>query len=321
MVKGLVTVFPTSIRPRMRKINWEGLEEIRVRIGWPVELIYGNHNEWLGNYDSMIDRQCLDEMLNYITGYSIYALDEEIKQGYITFSGGHRIGITGHATYEALRDTREHKITNIVDIGGLNIRIAHERKGCAKRIVPYLRKEENIYNTLFFSAPGVGKTTYLRDVIRILSEGESVCEGTKKGLKISVIDERSEIAACVNGKPQNDLGKRTDVLDACPKELGMKMVLRSMSPDIIAVDEIGTEIEFAMLEQMRCSGVKLLGTIHAGDMEEILRNPMIRKGIETGAIERFVELCRLHNGYRTFRIYDAQGKLVVDGREASVCGI
>lgn len=101
----------------------------------------------------------------------------------------------------------------------------------------------------------------------------------------------------------------------------MKMVLRSMSPDIIAVDEIGTESEFAMLEQMRCSGVKLLGTIHAGDMEEILRNPMIRKGIETGAIERFVELCRLHNGYRTFRIYDAQGKLVVDGREASVCGI
>ena len=113
MVKGLVTVFPTSIRPRMRKINWDGLEEIRVRIGWPVELIYGNHNEWLGNYDSMIDRQCLDEMLNYITGYSLYAMDEEIRQGYITFSGGHRIGITGHATYEALRDTRESKITNI----------------------------------------------------------------------------------------------------------------------------------------------------------------------------------------------------------------
>ena len=322
MVKGLVTVFPTSIRPRMRKINWEGLEEIRVRIGWPVELIYGNHNEWLGNYDSMIDRQCLDEMLNYITGYSIYALDEEIKQGYITFSGGHRIGITGHATYEELRDTRAHKITNIVDIGGLNIRIAHERKGCAKRIVTHLRKEESIYNTLFFSAPGVGKTTYLRDVIRILSEGESACERTtmQKGLKISVVDERSEIAACVNGKPQNDLGKRTDVLDACPKELGMKMVLRSMSPDVIAIDEIGTEAEFALLEQMRCSGVKLLGTIHAGDIEEILCNPMIRKGIETGAIERFVELRRLHNGYRTYRIYDAQGRLVVDGQEAIVCG-
>ena len=306
MVKGLVTVFPTSIRPRMRKINWDGLEEIRVRIGWPVELIYGNHNEWLGNYDSMIDRQCLDEMLNYITGYSIYAMDEEIRQGYITFSGGHRIGITGHATYEALRDTRDSRITNIVDIGGLNIRIAHERKGCAEKIVSYLKKGESIYNTLFFAAPGVGKTTYLRDTIRILSEGEA----ERSGLKISVIDERSEIAACINGKPQNDLGKRTDVLDACPKEIGMRMVLRTMSPDVIAVDEIGKEGEFELLEQMRCSGVKILGTIHAGDIDEVLHNSMIQKGIKAGAIERFVELRRLCNGHRTFRIYDTSGKVL-----------
>ena len=306
MVKGLVTVFPTSIRPRMRKINWDGLEEIRVRIGWPVELIYGNHNEWLGNYDSMIDRQCLDEMLNYITGYSIYAMEDEIRQGYITFSGGHRIGITGHATYEPLSNTRESKITNIVDIGGLNIRIAHERKGCSERIIPYLRKGGSIYNTLFFAAPGVGKTTYLRDVIRILSSGQE----QQSGLKICVVDERSEIAACVNGKPQNDLGKRTDVLDACPKELGMKMVLRSMSPDVIAVDEIGKIEEFELLEQMRCSGVKILGTIHAGDIEEVFRNPMIREGLETGAVERFVELRRQYNGYRTFRIYDSNGEII-----------
>lgn len=306
MVKGLVTVFPTSIRPRMRKINWDGLEEIRVRIGWPVELIYGNHNEWLGNYDSMIDRQCLDEMLNYITGYSIYALDEDIKQGYITFAGGHRIGITGHATYEALRDTKEHKITNIVDIGGLNIRIAHERKGCAEKLVPYMRKEDSVYNTLFFAAPGVGKTTYLRDAIRILSEGDK----EHRGLKISVIDERSEIAACINGKPQNDLGKRTDVLDGCPKEIGMKMMLRTMSPDLVAVDEIGKKEEFELLEQMRCSGVKLLGTIHAGDMDEVMRNPMIRGSVQSGTIERFVELVRLGNGHRTYRIYDGQGELI-----------
>lgn len=300
MVKGLVTVFPTSIRPRMRKINWDGLEEIRVRIGWPVELIYGNHNEWLGNYDSMIDRQCLNEMLNYITGYSIYAMDEEIKQGYITFSGGHRIGITGHATYESLRGSNDLQIKNIVDIGGLNIRIAHERKGCAEQIVSYIRKECSIYNTLFFAAPGVGKTTYLRDAIRILGND----------MKISVIDERSEIAACVGGKSQNDLGKRTDVLDACPKEIGMKMVLRTMSPDIIAVDEIGKAEEFALLEQMRCSGVKVLGTMHAGDLDELFRNSMIRQEIKKGTIERFVQLHRCENGIRRFQIYDEQGNVL-----------
>ena len=306
MVKGLITVFPTSIRPRLRKINWDGLEEIRIRIGWPVELIYGNHNEWLGNYDSMIDRQCLDEMLNYITGYSVYAMEEELKQGYITFSGGHRIGITGHATYEALESTKEPQITNIIDIGGLNIRIAHERKGCAEQIVPLLRKEQSIYNTIFFAVPGAGKTTCLRDAIRILSNGDK----EYKGMKVCVVDERSEIAACVNGKPQNDLGKRTDVLDACPKVLGMKMVLRSMSPEVIAVDELGKDEEFALLEQMRCSGVKVLGTMHAGDMEQVLRNPWMRECMESGAVERFVELVRLENGIREFRIYDGSGMLL-----------
>ena len=313
MVKGLITVFPTSIRPRMRKINWDGLEEIRIRIGWPVELIYGNHNEWLGNYDSMIDRQCLDEMLNYITGYSLYAMEEELKQGYITFSGGHRIGITGHATYEGASSENDLQITNIIDIGGLNIRIAHERKGCAEQIIPFLRNENSIYNTIFFAAPGVGKTTCLRDAIRILSNGDK----EHAGMKICVVDERSEIAACVEGKPQNDLGKRTDVLDACPKGVGMRMVLRSMSPEIIAVDELGKEEEFMLLEQMRCSGVKILGTMHAGDIEQVFRNPLIRKSIDVyirnndnPIIERFVELIRLENGNREFRIYDGQGKLL-----------
>lgn len=300
MDAGLVTVFPTCIRSRMRKIDWEGLEEIRVRIGWPVELIYHNRNEWLGNYECMIDRHGLDEMLNYITGYSLYAMEEELKQGYITYDGGHRIGITGHATYETLEMKQEPQIKNLVDIGGLNIRIAHEKKGCAKVIVSHIRKGKSIYNTIFFSAPGIGKTTYLRDSIRILAEDMKVC----------VIDERSEIAACVDGKPQNDLGRRCDILDACPKKLGMQMVLRTMSPDIIAVDELGTEGEFAMLEQMRCSGVKILGTMHAGDIREVLRNPMLRFALKTEAIERFVELSRLPNGKRIFRIYDRQGDLL-----------
>lgn len=309
MVKGLVTVFPTSIRPRMRKINWDGLEEIRVRIGWPVELIYGNHNEWLGNYDSMIDRQCLDEMLNYITGYSLYAMDEEIKQGYITFAGGHRIGITGHATYEGFGSRNDLQITSITDIGGLNIRIAHERKGCAEQIIPFLRNGDNIYNTIFFAAPGIGKTTCLRDAIRILSNGDE----EHKGMKICVVDERSELAASINGKPQNDLGSRTDVMDACPKALGMRMVLRSMSPDIIAVDELGKEDEFSLLEQMQCSGVKILGSMHAGDIEQLMRNPSLQKHGQNkafGLIQRFVELIRLENGEREFRVYDGQGKLL-----------
>ena len=306
MNAGLVTVFPTSIRSQMRKIDWEDLEEIRIRIGWPVELIYDNRNEWLGNYECMIDRHRLDEMLNYITGYSLYAMEEELRQGYITYEGGHRIGITGHATYETLEVTEKAQIKNLVDIGGLNIRIAHEKKGCAEKIVPHIRNRDSIYNTIFFAAPGVGKTTYLRDCIRILAS-EGIHNAAKK---ICVVDERSEIAACIDGKPQNDLGKRCDVLDACPKAIGMGMVLRTMSPDIIAVDELGKEEEFLMLEKMRCSGVKILGSIHAGDIKELLRNPMIKSSVETQVIERFVELFRQTNGIRCFRIYNEQGELL-----------
>ena len=214
--------------------------------------------------------------------------------------------MTGHATYDSLGKAGESQITNIVDIGGLNIRISHEKKGCAKEIVLLLRKEHSIYNTIFFAAPGVGKTTYLRDAIRILSTGDAVFTG----IKCCVVDERSEIAACHMGKPQNDLGPRTDVLDACPKEMGMRMVLRTMSPQIIAVDEIGKAEEFFMLEQMRCSGVKVLGTMHAGSLQELFENQMVRECIHNGSIERFVELIRLQNGTRTFRIYDQHGKLL-----------
>ena len=304
MVKGLVTVFPTSIRPRMRKINWDGLEEIRVRIGFPIELIYGNHIRWIGECCPRIDRQALDEMLNYMTDYSLYSLEEEIRQGYLTISGGHRVGITGHTAYGSV--VGGYEVRNIVDINGLNIRIAHEKKGCANEILLYIRKSFSIYNTILFSAPGIGKTTYLRDCIRQIANGNE----TVGGLKIAVVDERCELAACCKGKPQNDLGTRTDVLDACPKELGMKMLLRSMSPQVIAVDEIGKEREFELLEEMRCCGVKLLGTIHAGNIEELLKNPKLKGCLESGAIERLVELIRLPNGERTFHVYDARGSVI-----------
>ena len=306
MNQEIIGVFPVHMREDLQKIPWEGLEEIRVRIGWPVELLYDNRSKWLGNYDCIIDRKMLDEMLNYITGYSVYAMEEELRQGYITLTGGHRIGVTGHANYETDKHRGECYVKNLTDIGGLNIRIAHEKKGCAKDIVLLLRKGQSIYHTIFFAAPGVGKTTYLRDAIRILSTGDAVFPG----IKCCVVDERSEIAACRRGRAQNDLGLRCDVLDGCPKAVGMRMVLRTMSPQIIAVDELGTEEELSMLEQMSYSGVKVLGTMHAGQIEELLQNQMVKRVIEKGAIERFVELIRLQNGRRGFRIYDGQGKLI-----------
>lgn len=296
----LVNIFPYDLRIHINRISWNELEEIRIRMGLPIELIYGNRTEWLKT-DKKIDKKDLDEMLNYMTGYSLYALEEEITQGYLTINGGHRVGLTGHTSYENI--VNGYQVQSMRDIGGLNIRIAHEKKGCADAILPYIRRESSIYNTIFFASPGVGKTTYLRDCIRQISTGDK----QNAGLKIGVVDERSEIAACYLGKAQNDLGNRTDVLDACPKEIGMKMLLRSMSPQIIAVDELGKDKEFALIEEMRCCGVNLLGTMHAGSMEEILKNPNLKGCLESGAIERFVELIRKPNGERAFRIFNRKG--------------
>lgn len=305
MQEDMITIFPTELRSSLENISAQGLEEIRIRIGLPVEFIYGDRSEWLTDYACRMNRQRLDEMLNYITGYSAYAMEEELRQGYISMEGGHRIGITGHATYEGLAEYGQ-QITSLVDIGGLNIRIAHEKKGCAEELIPHLRNGPSIYNTLFFAAPGAGKTTYLRDTIRILSTGDSHC----KGMKICVVDERSEIAACVQGKPQNDLGKRCDVLDACPKLLGMKMVLRSMSPDVIAVDELGKSEEFAMLEEIACSGVRILGTVHAGSVKEVIHNPLFQKTQQKDMIQRFVELIKWEDGTRGVRIHNDRGEVL-----------
>lgn len=292
----IVGIFPIRLRGCLERISFDGLEEIRVRNGIPIELIYSNRICSMGPKTTIV-RADLEEMLNYMTGYSYYSMTEELKKGYLTIQGGHRIGLTGRINCKDTSVEEGVVVTGLVDIGGLNIRIAQERKGCANNIVPYLRRDSLIYNTLLFSAPGIGKTTYLRDLIRELASGNY----SSLGLKICVIDERSEIGACYLGKPQTDLGARTDILDACPKEVGMEMVLRSMSPQVIAVDELGKASEFQILQKMRRSGVKILGTMHGGSLEELIHiygEPLL------SCFERFVELKRLPDGNRTYEIYE-----------------
>ena len=157
--------FPVELREKMRDIPLGDAEEIRIRVGQPVELYMD------GGYvrlpDTCIDRSMLREMLNYLTGYSLYALEEEMKQGFFTIEGGHRVGLCGHMSYHDGGGGNRADVLS--DISGLNIRIAHEVKGCAMGLLPYIRQGDSIYNTLIFAPPGVGKTTYLRDLIRILS--------------------------------------------------------------------------------------------------------------------------------------------------------
>lgn len=308
-------IFPVQIRTYLTGSLWrEGLEEIRIRIGQPVEFCYGTASQYLCNRngtayfleewkESDEEKEVLRttaadiaEILNYISNYSLYAYQEEIRQGFLTIQGGHRIGLAGSVVVE------DGKIMGIHHITFLNVRVAQEKKGCALEILPYIRNKGSIYNTLFVSPPGGGKTTFLRDTVRLISKGDE----KNKGLKVCVVDERSEIAACYRGVPQNDLGPHTDVLSGCPKTEGMILMLRSMSPQVLAVDELGTDEDFWAVEQAACSGSRVLGTVHAEGMGDILIKPHIHKWMEQGLFERFVCIRQTANGERECLIYNRE---------------
>lgn len=287
---------PLEIREHIAEEDGLGLEEIRARVGQSMEFCYGN-----GEIKRMgkIGKCEMEELLNYLSGYSLYAYEEEIRQGFFTIEGGHRVGLTGHTSCGMDGKGNPGQIISIRDINGVNVRVAHEHKGCAKELVPLLRKDGILSNTLILARPGAGKTTYLRDCIRILSGG-----GGEEGMKICVVDERSEIAASCQGVPQNDLGIRTDVLDNCPKSQGMRIVLRSMSPQIIAMDELGGEEDFEMLYQIIYSGSRILGTVHGDSLLDIVKKPYIQNLLNEHMLQRLVWIQKTDSGERMVKVFD-----------------
>lgn len=304
MLESVLRIFPVHIRERAgcAARQLKALEEIRIRIGQPIEFL-GEEKAWYLSREKEavltgeqtkaypVTEEDMQEMVTFLSRYSPYAFSEEIKNGYITLEGGHRVGIAGQVRME------QGDVADICYIRFLDIRIAREQKGCAKELVSYLRQEESIYNTLFVSAPGIGKSTYLRDCIRLLSDG---------GLRVSLVDERSEIAACHMGRPQNDVGLRTDVLDRCSKPAGMRMMLRAMSPQVLAVDELGTKEDFEAVEQALNCGCKILGTIHAGNLKELSRKENLRTWVTGNVFERYVLLKKGEHGIRSFTIYNGE---------------
>lgn len=204
--------------------------------------------------------------------------------GYITIKGGHRVGISGNIVWA------DEKVTNINYISSLNFRIARQVIGCSTKALKYILDTENntIYNTLIVSPPGAGKTTLLRDVVRKISNGmENI---NFKGQTIGLTDERGEIASMYKGVPQNDIGPRTDVLDNIPKWIGMKMLIRSMAPQVIVADEIGTQADVVSIQEAICCGIKGIFTAHGGSLEDLALNPSISELIEKHIFERLIFL-------------------------------
>lgn len=261
----VVSSFPQALADEVR--------EIRIRAGKTVEWVCSPGAPIAAKSDWIPCAQDIAQLAQGFMQHSAYAHQHAIQQGYVTVGGGHRIGICGRAVMEG------HRLIHITEICSLCIRITRPIAGVADWLMPYLASPKS---TLIFSKPGMGKTTILRDTIRQLSDSF--------GHRVCVVDERSEIAGYSNGSAQMDVGAHTDVLDACPKAVGMMLLLRAMAPTWLAVDEIGcTDDVEAVQESARC-GVPVLATSHAGNLEQLLARPIMRPLAESATFDQYVEL-------------------------------
>lgn len=284
----------------MRKIEsrWAQLEEIRLRLNKPVELNFHEKIEWID--EIIFTEKDSIYLLNQLSEHSLYRLEDELREGYITVSGGHRVGLAGEVT------TVNGKIKQLQHITFFNIRIAREIKQIAAPIISYIKNDNSYYNTLIIGPPQTGKTTIIRDIARLIGDRKDHYNPQKVG----IIDERSEIAASINGVPQHNVGLRTDVMDACPKVAGMMMMIRSMSPDVLVVDEIGKEDDVNALMEAVFAGVTIICTAHGSSMEELKRRPSMRPLFENYVFGRMIILQKNTHNYFKINIYAGDGKKI-----------
>lgn len=298
----ILHILPIRIRCMVEKLglDYAKLWEIRLRVNSPFILRYEDAEIYVSEQGQRVDNmkqayivtaRDVNDTLECVCNHSLYAYEDEIRQGFVTVCGGHRVGVAGKIILDGTR------IKCIRHISFLNIRVAHEIKGCCEPVLPYIYADGRLLSTLIVSAPCHGKTTLLRDMIRVVSD---------RGTTVGVVDERSEIAACYKGIPQNDVGMRTDVLDCCPKAAGMMMLVRTMAPELIAVDEIGGPSDVDAIFGVVNCGCRLLATAHGYSIDDVRERAGIRRLVENRIFDRYVVLGGERAG-QVSDIFDGQG--------------
>ncbi|GAB6990426.1 stage III sporulation protein AA [Paenibacillus pini] len=318
---------PETIKSLLLQISPDILiqmEEVRIREGRPLEINGPEGHRFVTLQGTLTldaktayfpKRDDSRRMLDLISNHSLYTMEEELRKGFVTVPGGHRVGLAGRTVLSG------GHVELIRDISGFNMRIAREIRGVADPILPYLidLRARRIRHTLILSPPQHGKTTLMRDLARqISSGGYGQSEMSLQGIKVGIVDERSEIAGSLRGVPSFDVGPRTDVMDACPKAEGMMMMIRSMSPEVLMVDEIGRMEDANAVTEGLHAGITVIATAHGAGTDELKQRPALALLLENQMFERYVVLNRTSQGLgfrildqqqRTLQLRDTQGRV------------
>lgn len=285
---------PRHLRDTLSSLPGElqsAAEEIRLRIGRPMTLVTASEEVPTG---SVVSAEDLEITLEIASQCSAYAVLEQVKNGYVALRGGHRLGICGTGV------VKNGEICNLRQISSLSLRVAREFPGAADAVLDRLQEGGQLLSTLIISAPGGGKTTLLRDLIRCISDGR----GTSPK-RVAVADERGELAAMHHGVPGMNIGTRTDVVDGCSKGAAMLMLLRGMNPQVLAADEITAPEDVSAMELAAGCGVVLLATAHAGGVEDLCRRTLYRRMVEQGIFRRIISI-RMDSGKRVYQVFGTE---------------
>ena len=276
---GAVTLLPFNLRERVRELlraDREEAEELRLRVGRPLSAVLPAGERELGR--EKVTLRVISHLVEICTGASVHSSSEEIREGYISCRGGYRVGLGG-SVYLC-----EGGVGGFHCYSYAAIRISRERRGVAETVLGRLTPGDKFCSTLIIAPPGAGKTTLLRDLVRTLSQGTR----TLRPRRVSLADERGEVAAMWAGQPQFDVGPRTDVLEGCPKAQAVMMLLRSMNPEVIALDEITAPEDAEAIRRAQNCGVRLLATAHGEGLEDLTRRPLYRGLFESHVFQRCV---------------------------------
>lgn len=324
-VPSILGFFPPTIRGALSRLPaavWQTAEEIRLRARRPLTIAAFDRDLWVTPQGTLATNpgaalqpsaEDIATALQLMCQGSIYAREEELRGGFLTLAGGYRVGIAGHVVAD------EGMVKTIHPVSSLAVRLPREIPGLARSILPFLltpaRGDGRYFlSTLIISRPRGGKTTMLRDLVRLLSSGDP--PGGWPGARVALIDERSEVACSDLGVPQCDVGWRTDVLDACPKAAGLMLAIRTLAPQIVATDEIGTLQDVAAIQEAAVAGVSVLATAHASTRGELLRRPGLGQLVADGVFQRLVIISRRHGPGTVEAVLDEQGEALFSLEQA-----